>query len=1132
METATHTSWGEQMSKSWKFAAVLLLLPAAIYGQSIFGTILGTVTDESGAIVPGAKIVITNQGENTSRELVTDAQGNFEAVNLKAGTYTVTAGASGFKTFKAIDLQLAARQVLRVNASLQVGQITDSINVTANASVVTTDTGTIATTFGSQEVLDLPANYRGAGSTTPYRLLSYQAGIQSDNGYNFSVQGALPSQTEVSLDGISTKSTASNTPLSEMFPSAEGIAEMKVQGVGSNAEFGQVGDITTTSRGGSNAFHGGVFDYLQNRALDATAFGSTSKPQKVANDFGGSLGGPIIRNRTFFFVTFEDMQYRTGRTLQATVPTAAMRAGDFSKEGVTLTNPLPGAAFANNQIPTTLINPVATKVLKYYPLPNFGATDVEQSGNFRINAAAPTTSWQYDARIDETLTSKQSLFGRLSWKNLSQTSPTAFALPPNSSYNDSRSVVISHNYTLTPSMLNEFRFGLSNSNAATSYAFDGRSIAKDIGLLNLPPLTFNGLPAFNFGGATSNFGFGKPSFTFSHSYQWSDNLTWTKGRHTMKFGGDVRRLRAQTDLGFLGSDNYGNFDFDGRFSGSDVADFLLGLPYHSAYASVKQDNDGVAWHYAFFAQDSFKVNSRLTLEYGLRWEFHPPFWDTGSDITNFDRTVPVTGRVIIPATQQALDITAPGFLQSINACPGPSWNGIPCTPFLQADKAGWPNTLRFSQKKDFNPRFGFAYRPFNDTKTVIRGGFGRYTMTILGAVFYSLTGVSSSDVREFTNNISNGVPLFQLPQISTNGSGVTTTPYGQAYFGTANDPYFKDPYSLQWNLSVERDLGWNTGLRVSHIGLRSVQLPWAPDLNQPQSSTVPYAERPLTDRPFPYWGRINTRDTGANAIYTSMQTELTHRFRSGLTFDSSWTWAKNLGDAAGPAPTGWSGDTGGGRVTNSLNRRGDRGNIYATRRHRWLTTAVYELPLGRGRTLGANLNPVANAIVGGWRLSSILLVQTGPFLTPTMSGGDPSGTGASARGTQRPDVVSDGNLANPTANAWFDRAAFVCPGRTAGAANQYNCNVTPIARFGNAGVGTLIGPGTVNLSMGFGKDFRVAEKHTLKFEATFTNLPNHPNLADPSTMNITSSSFGRITSARGADSGGNRIGQFALRYEF
>jgi hypothetical protein len=1109
----------------------VMMLPAALLAQSTFGTILGTVTDATGAVVPQAKVVITNQGENVSRTVLTDAQGNFEALNLNAGTYAVSAEASGFKTFKTTDLQLMARQTLRVNVTLELGQVTETVNVTGAGAVVTTDTATIASSLGTQQVLNLPINYRGSGSTSPLRVLAYQPGVQSDNGYGYAVQGALPSQTEVSLDGISTVSVASNGPLTQLFPSADGIAEMKVQAVGNNAEFAQVGDITTTSRAGTNAYHGAVFDYLQNRAIDATAFGATSKPQKTANDFGGNLGGPIIKNRTFFFATFEDMQYRTGVAQQLTVPTAAQRAGDFSHENVTIKDPISNIPYPNNQIPTSQLNPVTQKVLKYYPLPNYGSTIVQQPANYRVNAANPTTSWQSDARIDEVLTSKQSLFGRLSWKDQNTTSPIAFVLPPSTSYNNSRSVVLSHNYTISPTVLNEFRFGLSNNDSATTYGFDGKSITQGFGLLNLPPLSFNGITGFDFGGATSNFGYDKAGFTYSHTYQFNDNLTWVKGRHTMKFGGDIRRLRAQTALTFTGSDNYGAFSFDGRYSGSDVADFLLGLPWDSQYDNVQQDNDGIAWHFGFFAQDSFKVNSKLTLEYGLRWELHPPFWDTGSDITNFDRSVPLTGRVIIPDTQHALDITAPGFLQSINACPGPSWNGIPCTPFLQSNQAGWPRTLRFTQWKDFNPRFGFAYRPFNDTKTVIRGGFGRYTMTILGDVFYSLTGISSSDVREFHNDIQNGVPLYQLPQISVTGTGITSTPYGKAYFGTANDPNFKDPYSMQWNLSVERDLGWNSGLRVSYIGMRSVQLPWAPDLNQPLPSTTPYAERPLTDRPFPYWGRIYTRDTGANAIYNSLQTEFTHRLRSGLTMDSSWTWAKDLSDAGGPAPTGWSGDTGGGRVTNSLNRRLDRGNVAMVRRHRWLTSAVYDLPFGKGRAYANKMNRFAEGVLGGWHLSSIFLLQTGTYMTPTMSGGDPSGTGADSRGTQRPDAVGiDPLLGNPTANMYWNRAAFVCPGRTPGASNQYNCN-TVIGRFGDAGVGTLLGPGTVNLNAALGKEFAIKERAKLSFEASFTDAMNHVNLNDPGS-NITAISFGVTTTARGADSGGNRVGSFALRLEF
>jgi len=272
---------------------VLMLLAAALMlpAQSTFGTILGTVTDASGAVVPSAKVTVTNLGENTTIKLQTDAQGNYEALNLKAGTYQVTVEAAGFKTFQAAQVPLAARQVVRVNATLEVGAVTESVLVQALAPVITTDTQTITASLDTRGVLELPLNFRGAGSTSPYRVLAFLPGVQSDDSFNLSVQGAIPAQSEFTLDGISTVSVTGHSPLPEIYPSAEGIAEMKVQGVGGNAEFGQIGDITTTSRGGSNEFHGSLFEYLQNRALDAIPFGATSNPQKVANTFGGSLGG-------------------------------------------------------------------------------------------------------------------------------------------------------------------------------------------------------------------------------------------------------------------------------------------------------------------------------------------------------------------------------------------------------------------------------------------------------------------------------------------------------------------------------------------------------------------------------------------------------------------------------------------------------------------------------------------------------------------------------------------------------------------------------------------------------------------------------------------------------------------------
>jgi len=1108
-----------------------LVNPAA--GQSTFGTILGTVTDSSGAVVPNAKVTITNQGENISREYSGDSTGNYEALNLKAGVYSVAAEAPGFKKFVQKDLVLDARQTVRVNIVLEVGTVSEQVTIESTASVVNTDTQTIAASFHTRSIMELPMNFRASGNTSPLRAFAYLPGVQSDDGFRLSVQGGLPHQAETSLDGISTVSVRSNGPLTDLFPVVDGIAEMKVQGVGNNAEFGQVGDITTTSRGGTNSYHGSLFEYMQNAALDAKSFGAATKPQKTVNDFGGSIGGPVFRNRTFFFGTFEGMRFPRTIPFQLTVPTGAMRTGDFSRE-VAIRDPLNNnQPYAGNRIPSSQISSIATKVLEFYPQANFGDTTVQRSSNWRDNKAGPLKSNQFDIRMDHMITGKQSAFVRYSWKNSNQTSPNSFVLPADDQYNDSRTMTVSHNYTISPRILNEFRIGYANNDFARAYRFDGKSIVSGYGLQGLPAPPFNGLTSFNFQRGTSSFGKGKPAFTFSKNFQFNNNLTWSKGRHTLKFGADFRRLRAVSEVNFVGSDDLGNFTFDGRYSGHELADFMLGLPHLSQVAITGIDTDGLSWHYSFYAQDSFKLNQKLTLEYGMRWEYHPPFADAAFNITNFDRALefPRTGRVIIPSDPKSAKLTAPSFLQSINACPAPAFQGIPCTPFLTAKEAGFREQLRFPDKRNFNPRIGFAYRPFNNNKTVVRGGLGIYTMTILGTVFYSLTAVHGSDVRDFNNSITNGVPAFRLPRASTAGTGVTSVPFGLAYFGTAAAPNFQDPYSIQWSLTVERELMANLGLRLSYVGLRSVHLPWAPDLNQPLPSTVPYAQRPLTDRPYPYWQRIYSRDTGGNGIYGEFQTELQRRTRGGLTFSTAWTWAKNLSDAAGPTSTGFSTENGGGRVTNSLDRRSDRGNVGPTRRHRWITTAMYELPFGKGKTWMSGANPVVEAIAGGWRLSGILLAQTGPWLSPQFTGGDPSGTNGPVRGGQRPDAVGSGLLANPTADVWFDREAFICPGRSPGAADRFNCNVTPIARFGNAGFGILRGPGTLNFNFGFGKDFRLREGWTLKFEGSFLNLPNHPNLADPNT-NITNIAFGRITGVRGADSGGNRSGLFGLRLEF
>ncbi len=508
-------------------------------------------------------------------------------------------------------------------------------------------------------------------------------------------------------------------------------------------------------------------------------------------------------------------------------------------------------------------------------------------------------------------------------------------------------------------------------------------------------------------------------------------MTWTLGRHTLKFGFDYRHIQAIDPLGFIGGDNHGNFNFSGQFSGSPFADFLLGLPAQTGFDNVQMDNDGITSHYNAYAQDSWRVTPKLTLEYGLRFEFHPGYTDASGNIGNFDEAYPKSGAVIYP--NGSANLLATGFLESANACmpygstTGPSLNGAPCMPVLSASQAGLPNSLRTAPRR-FMPRFGFAYRPF-DNKTVIRGGFSVCNTEVLGSIYYALTGTLQSATYTYNNTITNGVPAIQWPNVKTGGSGITVPPAGTDYFGSPNQINYKDPYSMQWNVSIDRDLGFNTGLRISYTAMETRDLVWAPNLNQSYYSTTYYVDQPLSSRPFPNWGVINTRANEADANYNAPQVEVNHRYKSGITLNSTSSFSKNLADNQGYTSTSFAGENAGGRTMDALDLKHEYGPVYASRANRWITSAIYELPVGRGRQFGNQMNRFADTIVGGWQLSSIFLWQSGPFLTPYFSGGDPSGTGSGVIGrAQAPDVTSNPNLTNPTAADWFNAGAYTCPG--------------------------------------------------------------------------------------------------------
>jgi hypothetical protein len=584
--------------------------------QSTFGTILGTVKDNSGAVVPQAAVKATNTDENTTRETTTNGNGDYEFVNTKAGHYKVEVNAQGFQPYAATELLLIARQTLRIDVGLQVGQVSTAVNVEATAGVITTETQTVQSSLDGQALMTLPGNVRGGGgSTSPYALIAALPGVQPDDNGNFSIQGGLQSMSQFSVDGISITAVGGNGPLSEAFPSLESIAEIKVQGVGNAAEFAEVGDVTTISKSGTNAFHGDLFWYHQNRALNAVQYGQQEKPQLVGNDFGASMGGPVLipklyngKNKTFFFGTYEGFRFPRGQTIQNEVPTQALRNGDFSGTGITIKDPTTGQPFANNQIPSSRISSVAQGFLTLYPLPNAGDTNAVHAANYIANRDSTLHSDQYDIRIDHYLTSKMSVFGRWTWKSRGNASPQNLLVPSENVTDKYKMLVTSWNWNLRPNLINEFRFGFTLNPATQVLPFDGAKFTNSLGLVGVgPKFPFNGLPDLNITGYQELNTDRGNTITENNTYQWNNNTTWTKGRHTVKFGADIRRLHVETALGFTGSDNYGNSAFDGRFSGDPFADFLLGVP-HDLIDQVTHDNNGLSMQYAIYAQDAYRVN--------------------------------------------------------------------------------------------------------------------------------------------------------------------------------------------------------------------------------------------------------------------------------------------------------------------------------------------------------------------------------------------------------------------------------------------------------------------------------------------------------------------------------------------
>jgi hypothetical protein len=1129
------------------YASLLAVTDA--YAQSTYGSITGMVTDASGGVISGAKVEAANQGTGVTRITSTDSDGTYVFISLDPGTYSVSVAVSGFATKKNPSIALLAREVVRSDFQMEVAGKAENVDVVAGQAVLSPDL-TQSASHSGDEINSLALNFRATANPSPIVVANLAPTVQSDRSGNITIAGQLPTATSFSLDGISTQNPRYGGPLTDLFPSVESIAEFRVNTAGNSAEYSQPTDLTVVSRSGTNDFHGTGYWYFQRQNWNSADQISGVVPNGDADTFGAALGGPVLiphvyngKNKTFFYFDYEGIRLNLDALISTFTPPTQWRTGDFSATGVTIVNPTNGQPFANNQIPTSMLNPVSQKILpQFFPNPT-NSSPVLTSPNLVQPYPGTYQSDGYDGRLDHVISANHRLWGRVTQKNIPFTG-TDVALGalgagdttynplmgPFSLNSDLTNISGSYSWIIRPSLINEFRMGYSRANFLSSYpqAAQGDAIVKDLGITGLPGSPKNGLggvPVFYIGdfmGGQTN-PFGHPRDLKTGTFDLAENLSWIKGKHTAKFGFEFMRRNYQDNITFLLGDEYGDYFYTGDFTSIGVAkngdvhgfaDFLLGLTADAYQAQNGPDGKPYGYHYGGFAQDEWRIRPELTITAGLRYEVNTPFNDETNQLGNFDRNYP-GGRLVVQG-QKGLSLVNPLWKAAVGN-----------TPFVTNDQVGLPITLRYTYWHNIQPRLGFAWNPGGSENTVIRASAGFYSVPVLGAVLYSLLGVDTSYFAEYPSTATN--PRI-LPDIfSGNSAGVSYPSYRRA-----NQYDLKDPRVIQWNFSIDHNLGRSTLARISYMGSHTYNLIYSPDLNQVHPNTIGYGG--LTATPelrqqnlrFPNFSEVLTRDNGPSDKYEAMTLELNRRFSRGLTFNNNYTWAKNITNALGSAPTsaiptGGQGDNGQ-NVNNYYDIASDSGNAFYTRRHRFVSTFVYDLPFARGQRYGGNVSRAANLFVGGWRMTGVLLLQTGPWLTPYFptSLADPSGTNPNQRSVkqQRPDCVAGktGYLDNPTTNQYFDVTAFSVP-------------ASNIGRYGNCGVGILEGPGTSTFSLSAGKTFAISERIGLRYEAQFANLFNILNKDVPN-MNVASSSFGQISQSQPVEQAGPRSIQMTLRLRF
>jgi hypothetical protein len=1079
---------------------VILFLSALTpaWAQSTFGSIRGAVRDPGGSVMPSVKVIVTNEGTGLAKEVVSDASGNYEATHLNPGNYRVSAEAEGFQRFVNERLLLETNQILRIDITMMVGQVTDTITVVSQAPVIESETGTVSDVRTGRQMRELPMNFvRGdafGGGIFKYMSLS-PGSFRYEGASSHSFGGSRSFQNSFLMDGISLGDQGGGQ-VTPMQPSFESVQEMRLTMVNNSAEYGAVATVTVTSKSGTNELHGSIFQQYSSGGLNARNFFQSSRPSRVYHQFGGSIGGPIVtpgydgRNRSFFFFALEGNRNSTQSIFNSSVPSLALRQGDFSQVRnsagnlIVVRDPATGQPFSGNIIPAARFSSVSTRAQERFFLPpNFGDPSLLNQ-NLR-DAVANQPSWNhFDTRLDHRLSTRNSFFGRFSWRNMP--TPVPEGQLPNIGLRDQLRKIRNFSFTDThlfsSRVVNEFRAGYSWHENRFAGPLRGLDIVRDLGIRGVTSLDEPGVPNFvitGFSQITQIAGERSQDMI----YDIVENVTWITGRHSLKIGANLKRQQASRNP--IPITTYGRYDFTGGITGFAYSDFLLGIPQVTQRFTPRSRTYGRNQVYAFYVQDDFRVHQKLTLNLGLRYEWMNPFADKFGRMFNFD---PVTGALVVPdETVRSRDVS-PIFPSQI--------------PILTAAQTGLPvRGLRTADGNNFDPRAGLAWRPFGHARTVVRAGMGVFRNNLSSSTFNSLTTGPFVSNETFNNRIVDGVPLFQFPE-----PFLAVGSLGAQDINAVGVNLF-NPYTIQSNFTIEQEVA-QTGLRLSYISTRSINLLYRRNLNQPAASTVPFNNN---RRPYPVYRNITFTDNGGSSAYNALQFEAERKFFRGLAFQAGWTWAKQL---ANGIDAGEQGAT----IQDAYNRAADRGDDLYLMRHRFIGSSIWEIPVGPRRRYLNQIHPVAGHILGGWQITGVVLLQGGQRFTPTFTGTDPSNT-QNVGG--RPDRIANGNLpkGERTLSRWFDASAF--------AALPAN-----LGRFGNSAIGVLEGPGTQNLSLGLFKNIFIRERMRIELNFSATNAFNHPNFRNPNANISAPNAVGQITAQQGQDESGPRTVILGTRIEF